>query len=236
MENLQVVNKNIAKNLAYYRKNAGMTQAEVAEKINYSDKSVSKWESGNGVPDIYVLIQLASLFDVTVNDLIGISTSQTAEENRKSRDKLRLLIMLLSSGIVWLVATLGFVICEIVAPQRQWGLFFMFAVPVNAILLIIFSGIWKYKILNFLSVSTLIWTTIVSIDLTMAIAHPEIELWVLYLLGAPLQVLETLWSFYRVQWISFKKTSMSLLKVKGRKNQRRKERKESTELRADDKK
>ncbi len=226
MENLQVVNKNIAKNLAYYRKNVGMTQAEVAEKINYSDKSISKWESGNGVPDIYVLIQLASLFDVTVNDLIGISTSQTAEKNRKSRDKLRLLIMLLSSGIVWLVATLGFVICEIVAPQRQWWLFFMFAVPVNAILLIIFSGVWKYKILNFLSISALIWTTIVSLDLIMAIVLPELELWVLYLLGAPLQLLATLWSFYRVQWVSFKKTSMSLLKVKGRKNQRRKERKE----------
>lgn len=226
MENLQVVNKNIAKNLAYYRKNVGMTQAEVAEKINYSDKSISKWESGNGVPDIYVLIQLASLFDVTVNDLIGISTSQTAEKNRKSRDKLRLLIMLLSSGIVWLVATLGFVICEIVAPQRQWWLFFMFAVPVNAILLIIFSGVWKYKILNFLSMSALIWTTIVSLDLIMAIVLPELELWVLYLLGAPLQLLATLWSFYHVQWVSFKKTSMSLLKVKGRKNQRRKERKE----------
>ena len=180
MENLQVVNKNIAKNLAYYRKNVGMTQAEVAEKINYSDKSISKWESGNGVPDIYVLIQLASLFDVTVNDLIGISTSQTAEKNRKSRDKLRLLIILLSSGIVWLVATLGFVICEIVAPQRQWWLFFMFAVPVNAILLIIFSGVWKYKILNFLSISALIWTTIVSLDLIMAIVLPELELWVLY--------------------------------------------------------
>ena len=158
MENLQLVNTTIAKNLIYYRTNAGMTQAEVAEKINYSDKSVSKWESGNGVPDIYVLIQLASIFDVTVNDLIGVSTSRTAEANKKSRDKLRLLIMLLSSGIVWLVATLGFVICEIVAPQREWWLFFIFAIPVNAILLIVFSGVWKYKLTNFLSISTTVLT------------------------------------------------------------------------------
>jgi transcriptional regulator with XRE-family HTH domain len=225
MENLQLVNKTIAKNLAYYRKNAGMTQAEVAEKINYSDKSVSKWESGNGVPDIYVLIQLASLFDVTVNDLIGISTSQTAEQNRKNRDKLRSLIMLLSSGIIWLVATLGFVVCEIVAPQRNWWLFFMFSIPVNAILLIVFSGIWKYKLLNFLSVSVLIWTTIVSLDLLMEIVNPDLQLWLIYILGVPLQILETLWSFFRVQWVRIKKTSMALLKVKGRKNKRRKERK-----------
>ena len=229
MENLQLVNKTIAKNLAYYRKNAGMTQAEVAEKINYSDKSVSKWESGNGVPDIYVLIQLASLFDVTVNDLIGISTSQTAEINRRKRDKLRFLIMLLSSGIVWLVATLGFVVCEIIVPQRNWWLFFMFALPINAILLIVFSGVWKYKLLNFLSVSLLIWTAILSIDLTMEIVYPDLQLWLLYILGVPLQALEILWSFFRFHWIRFKKNSMSRLKVRGRKNRRGKERKESTE-------
>lgn len=229
MENIQLVSKTIAKNLAYYRKNAGLTQSEVAEKINYSDKSVSKWESGNGVPDIYVLIQLASLFDVTVNDLIGISTSQTAEENRKSRDKLRLLIMLLSSGIVWLVATLGFVVSEIVAPQREWWLFFMFAIPVNAILLIVFSGVWKYKLLNFFSVTALIWTLILSLDLTMEIVYPDLQLWLLYILGVPLQALETLWYFFRFQWVRFKKNSMAFLHVKGRKNKRGKERKSETE-------
>ena len=229
MENLQLVNKTIAKNLTYYRKNAGMTQAEVAEKINYSDKSVSKWESGNGVPDIYVLIQLASLFDVTVNDLIGISTSQTAEANRKNRDKLRSLIILLSSGIVWLVATLGFVVCEIVAPQRNWWLFFVYAVPVNAILLIVFSGVWKYKLLNFLSISILIWTMIFSIDVTAKILNPDLQLWLLYTLGVPLQALETLWSFYRVQWVRLKNSSMQLLKVKGRKNKRHKEKRTDTD-------
>ena len=52
MENTNEINRKIAKNLTYYRKAAGLTQAELAEKINYSDKSVSKWESGNGVPDI----------------------------------------------------------------------------------------------------------------------------------------------------------------------------------------
>ena len=52
MENIELVNQTIAKNLIFYRKAAGLTQAEVAQKINYSDKSVSKWESGNGVPDI----------------------------------------------------------------------------------------------------------------------------------------------------------------------------------------
>ena len=66
MENVEELNQKIAKNLASYRKAAGLTQAELAEKINYSDKSVSKWESGNGVPDLYVLLQLSELYGVTV--------------------------------------------------------------------------------------------------------------------------------------------------------------------------
>ena len=52
MDNISEINQKVAKNLIAYRKAAGLTQAEVAEKIHYSDKSVSKWESGNGIPDV----------------------------------------------------------------------------------------------------------------------------------------------------------------------------------------
>lgn len=70
MENLDTTNQRIAKNLIRYRKAANLTQAELAQKINYSDKSVSKWESGNGVPDIYILLKLAELYGVSVNDVV----------------------------------------------------------------------------------------------------------------------------------------------------------------------
>ena len=62
--------KTIGKFIAVLRKANGLTQAELAEKINYSDKSVSKWESGNGIPDVYTLMQIAELFGVTLNDLV----------------------------------------------------------------------------------------------------------------------------------------------------------------------
>ena len=102
MENNIEINQRIAKNLMHYRKAAGFTQAELAEKINYSDKSVSKWESGNGVPDIYTLMQLAELYGITVDTLIGKGVPVAVKKPTK---RLHLLIMLLSSGIVWLVAT-----------------------------------------------------------------------------------------------------------------------------------
>ena len=60
----------IGANIAERRKAAGMTQAGLAEKINYSDKAVSKWERGESVPDVLTMMQLAQLFGVTVNDLL----------------------------------------------------------------------------------------------------------------------------------------------------------------------
>ena len=60
----------IGSNIASYRKNAGLTQAGLAEKLNYSDKAVSKWERGESIPDVLTLMHLADLFSITVNDLI----------------------------------------------------------------------------------------------------------------------------------------------------------------------
>ena len=60
----------IGKNITRLRKLANMTQLELAEKLNYSDKSISKWEQGNGIPDVRILIQLAELFGVTLDDLV----------------------------------------------------------------------------------------------------------------------------------------------------------------------
>ena len=153
MENVSEINNKIAKNLTYYRKAAGLTQAELAEKINYSDKSVSKWESGNGVPDVYILLQLAQLFSVTLNELVG---DEPKAKPKKSSVGFHVSIMLLSSGIVWLVATCAFVLMQLLNPTGfAWWLTFLYAVCVNAIVMLVYASIWKYRILNFVSVSTL---------------------------------------------------------------------------------
>lgn len=216
MDNTNEINAKIAKNLIAYRKASGLTQAELAEKINYSDKSVSKWESGNGVPDVYTLMQLANLFGVTLNDLVGDGALPKRE---KKTGGLHLLIMLLSSGLVWLVATCFFVLMEIIKPELPWWLAFIYAIPVNAILLIVYASVWKYRILNFISVSTLVWTAITCLFLTLryvsiAVGAPHSGLWLLYLLGIPLQVLEVLWAFFRTLFRKKKHTETPFLEEK----------------------
>lgn len=195
MENLTAINQIIAKNLAYYRKAAGFTQAELAEKINYSDKSVSKWEMGNGVPDIYILMELATLYGVTVDDLVREGDKKRPAA---SKWKERLLIILLSCGLAWLVATCVFVLLGIVCPTGKEWLAFLYAVPVNAILVVIFTGVWKYRLGNFFAVSALIWTLITCIYVTVAEFGGVVNgLWGLFIIGVPLQTLEILWVFFR---------------------------------------
>ena len=150
MENINEINRRIANNLSCYRKAAGLTQAELAAKINYSDKSVSKWEQGNGMPDIYILMQLADLYGVTLNDLVGADGEQVAKRAKKKTRALHIFIMLLSSGIVWLVATCTFVLLGLFAPQLPAWLAFLYALPINAILLVVYASIWKYRALNFI--------------------------------------------------------------------------------------
>ena len=204
MENIREINEKIAKNLIYYRKSAGLTQAELAEKINYSDKSVSKWESGGGVPDIYILTQLADLYGVSIDSLVGrqpkVEISSAAEKKKKTRS--HAFVMLLSSGLVWLVATCVFVGLLLWKEDFPAWISFLYAVWVNAILLIVYSGVWKYRLLNFISVSVLIWgaitCTYITIDeILIANGLPLGALWCVFLLGAPLQILETLWVYFR---------------------------------------
>lgn len=200
MENNTEINKIIAKRLAYYRKEAGLTQAELAEKISYSDKSVSKWESGNGIPDVYTLLLLAELYGVTLNDLVCAEEPVQVEKKPKNT---RLWIMLLSSGIVWLAATVLFTVLQIAMPDAaHWWLSFIYAVVANSIVLIVFSGHWRYKFVNFLSVSALVWSAIVSIYLTARFISERLgtdysALWLVFMLGIPLQVLEIFWGLFR---------------------------------------
>ena len=77
---MEELKKIIAKNLVTYRKQAHLTQAELAEKVGYSDKNVSKWERAEGVPDVLVLHQLAELYGVTVNDFFVDHTVEQSSQ------------------------------------------------------------------------------------------------------------------------------------------------------------
>ena len=103
MVNEEELKKKLAKNLIYYRKNNNLTQLQLAEKLSYSDKAISKWERGESVPDILTLKALADLYHCKIDDLLK-------EKNRKKLfiTKNKLIISLLSVGLVWLIAVITY--------------------------------------------------------------------------------------------------------------------------------
>lgn len=187
----------IAANISQLRRDKGITQLELAERLNYSDKAVSKWERGESYPDVATLKEIAELFSVTVDYLLQEEHPQekTArrEYTRKQRRN-RVLITAISCVLVWLIATFVFVNIDLltVDSHAHW-LAFIYAVPVTAIVLLIFNSIWGRPRWNFAIISALMWSSLLAICLTMLSAN----LWLLFLVGIPGQVIIVLWAGIR---------------------------------------
>ena len=191
METVNELKSVIAQNLIKYRKENGLTQQELAEKLNYSDKSISKWERGEGVPDIYILKQIAELYNVTVNDIIVM---EKIENNATPTiNKNHVLITLMSIGLVWLVATIIFAILKIIFPNTLTISYcYIYAIPISFIVLYIFNRIWfKIKLINFTSVSLIFWTTLFSFYWTIKDFFDNFG--VLFFIGIPFQIIVIFW-------------------------------------------
>lgn len=201
------IRQNIAANIAAMRNSAGLTQAQFAEKLNYTDKAISKWERAESVPDIAVLWKIADMFGVTVDWLIidhGSAAQTPDAEVVIASKRNRVLISLLSSVGVWFVATIVFIILQSIGADRVW-LPFMWAIPATCIDLLVFNAIWgKYKI-NFLIISLIIWTIIGATYVTIA----NWSLWYIFIFGAPLQVATIFWSQIKIIIKPKKKTEQT---------------------------
>lgn len=186
----------IAENISALRKNAKLTQAELAEKLNYSDKAISKWERGDSVPDVLVLAELAELFSVTVDYFLHTHTvdeKKPAIEAKKKR--LRMTITMTSCIATYFVAAVIYFILDSLYSEigGLWRVF-LAPIPVVAILAIVFSAIWfRHKIVLAASVSALIW----SITLLLFIfLRTLVEAWFLFIIAVPLQLITVFWFFF----------------------------------------
>ena len=180
--------KTVAKNIAQYRKAHHDTQLDLATKLNYSDKSVSKWERGESLPDVYILSQIAELYGVSVSALIG-----EIQPPKESKPHYHMFILLLSLALTMAVATLlfsMFMICKVDYPA--W-MFFVYALPVCSIICIVFTSLWWGILWQGVSVSALIWTLGLSLYLSFELENVSL----IFLFCAALQVLTLLWEGFR---------------------------------------
>ena len=189
MEEIKDIKEIVASNLVKYRKEANLTQSQLAEKINYTDKAISKWERGESLPDIYVLKMLADIYKIDVSALLR---EKTRVEKLKTIYHNKIIITILSYLLVWLVATACFALIEIIIPDTIPSYFaFIYAIPVGFIVLIVFNNIWGKRKFNIILVSLLTWTVITSLFLTLMSLSSN--MWMLFLIGAVLQLLIIFW-------------------------------------------
>lgn len=190
----------LAKNLAYYRKTSGLTQLELADKFNYSDKSVSKWERGEGFPDIFVLKSLADFYGITVDDFYQSEHKAVKVSQNKKRKQTYL--KLLSIGINWLVTVLTFFLLNTLlsrfapdAPFESW-LTFIYGTLTTGIILLVWEFIYHNRFLRMIATSIIIWTAALSLFLTFLVVM-NLPLPLLFIVAIPLEVLEIIWYLFR---------------------------------------
>lgn len=201
--NDEQLKRQIGANIVFQRKQRRLTQAALAEKLNYSDKAISKWERGESMPDVLTLVQLAELFCITVNDLVADPNALPEEGGKvsKAMDKAvqktlkrkadKSIISGLSSVLVWFVALLSFVIFSSLDMPKSWMAFF-YAIPADAIVLLSLRSAWKDYRWNRTLVSVIMWGALLSLYMSLLV-FADLNIWKLFLLGIPGQIAILLW-------------------------------------------
>lgn len=191
MEDLKSV---FAGNLAALRKKKGWTQLELAERLNYSDKAVSKWERGESLPDVTILKQISELFEVTVDYLLVRDHESGTVPVSKRKRRNRAMITGISAVTVWLIASIVYFSLGFVQSVPTWSwVVFLAAVPVCCIVLLVFSALWWGKRWLFTTVSVLIWSLLTCAYFTVYLAA-GLNIWLIFVIGIPAQIIVFLWA------------------------------------------
>lgn len=188
----------IVKNISTLRQMNKMTQMELGEKLNYSDKAVSKWERGESMPDISVLVEIAQIFGVTLDSLVRAENIKRAVNECKSEEIKynRRAISYISESLVFLIAIFAFIITTLIIQKTtfQW-LYLVYALPIDLIVKLVFNSVWFNPRRNYLIISALMWSILAAIHITFL--HFEINVALIYLIGVVGQAIIVLWSFVK---------------------------------------
>ena len=181
---MEDIKNNVAKKITELRTLNNMTQLELAEKLNYSDKTISKWERAESSPDIAVLVEIADLFGVTLDYLVRSKNVEEAVSECKKKEVTfnRRAVSYIAEGGGWIVALFAFIITTLITNHMtfQW-LYFVYALPVVLIIKLIFNSIWFNSRHNYLIISALLWAILATIHITFL--YFKINVSLIYLLG-----------------------------------------------------
>ena len=184
MENVKEI---IARNLAELRKSHKMTQSALAEKLNYSDKAISRWEHAETLPDIETLCRICEIYGVSFEYLLNkepsIEDYSTVKETGNTSR--RVTMCLIAVCTVWLAAVTLFTSLGTLYGTYDWRIF-IWAIPASMTVLAVCNRIWwRSKVFASISLSFVNWTAILAVYLQLL----QYNLWLLFVVGAPIQAI-----------------------------------------------
>lgn len=171
-----------ASNIINLRQKAGMTQSELAGLINYSDKSVSKWERAEAVPDAYVLKKMSEIFGVTVDYLLSPHDGWDQDPRQKKPLYSNQVIILLSVTGVWMLALILFITLWMLG-NLVW-IIFIYAILFSMLVLLVLNSVLEQGRHNYLIIGALILSIVASLYFSFLYFGKQ-NYWQLYLLLAP---------------------------------------------------
>ena len=186
----------IAANIVNLRKYLSLTQSELAQKLNYSDKAVSKWERGESLPDIIVLSTLTEMCGVPLDYLIRDHSGEKKlkPENPNNRRN-HIIIALLSVSLTWLLATLAVVIVKWAAPDFSKGwIIFVCAALLSEVLILVFNSVWGNAKFNYIIITFMLWSGLAAFYFIFSFALPTV-----FYVGIPGQIIIILWSMLNLK-------------------------------------
>ena len=173
-----------ASNIISLRTKAGLTQAELGAKLNYSDKSISKWERGEAIPDAYVLSKMAEIFGVTVDYILSSHDGwepPTDETEEPPQYSVGIIIAIAILGI-WTMSLTVFVVLWLL--DTIWWQVFAVAFTVSLLTLLVLLCVFKRtKYLQYV-----IAVFVLSIFMLLYVLLPS-RPWQLFLIAIPALVI-----------------------------------------------
>ncbi len=185
------IKKIFGENLQYLRKEKGVTQQVLADKLNYSPKAVSKWERGESIPEIEVLMQIAEYFNVTVDFLVRKDSVSNRPEYtpEEVKDKNLLFTTILGITVVWVIVSIIFVYLKLINDKSYINVF-SWGLPASCLIIAI---AYRKKKRNFQAIiySIMLWTFLVSLYLELLSTY---NMYLIFIVGIPTQIAIFVWS------------------------------------------
>lgn len=191
--------KIVCENLITLRKANNLTQLDLSKKINYSDKTISRWEKGEVLPDYEALETISNVYNIDIAYFFKNHNEEEIVKKNNDRKKYQYAILALFACFIWTALTMIFVYLIYTKDIIMWPLYVL-GVPLTCIIINYANKHYlKNRFVFFISYSIILWSSITYIFLQLTFFNSISSAWLFYIIGVPVQPCIILMSYIKYE-------------------------------------